>query len=195
MTVLQLLTGCRDTLQDQDKTYWDDSELLNFYNECKRSMAQERLEPKAKAELVLDPVKYEYATDGVLRYINAIDDEGRARILYPNDGSIGIDTTGVIIKDYNKIYVQDPSIGTTITLEIVSLPAEDNLTNTVRQGDENSFKYYILSKAYEKETDMESFAKAQYFYGKYSQDFKRLIDSASANYKTAEVQRTVAEYY
>jgi hypothetical protein len=195
MTVLQLITSCRDVLQDQDKTYWDDSELLNFYNECKRTMAQDRLEIKTTATLVLDPLKNDYDTDGILRYIRAEDDLGNFRTFYPNDESIGIDSNGIIIKDYNKIYVADPTIGTTITMEVVSLPIEDNLTGTVRLGDENALKYYILSKAYEKETDMENFTKADYFYSKYMREFAKLMDSASANYKTATVMKTEANYF
>jgi hypothetical protein len=166
MTVLQLITSCRDVLQDQDKTYWDDSELLNFYNECKRTMAQDRLEIKTTATLVLDPLKNDYDTDGILRYIRAEDDLGNFRTFYPNDESIGIDSNGIIIKDYNKIYVA-----------------------------ENALKYYILSKAYEKETDMENFTKADYFYSKYMREFAKLMDSASANYKTATVMKTEANYF
>jgi hypothetical protein len=195
MTVRELITTLRSVLQDQDKTYWDDSELLNFYNECKRTMAQDRLEIKTTATLVLDPLKNDYDTDGILRYIRAEDDLGNFRTFYPNDESIGIDSNGIIIKDYNKIYVADPTIGTTITMEVVSLPIEDNLTGTVRLGDENALKYYILSKAYEKETDMENFTKADYFYSKYMREFAKLMDSASANYKTATVMKTEANYF
>jgi hypothetical protein len=195
MTVLELLTSCRSTLQDHDKNYWDDSELLNFYNECKRTMAQDRLEIKTTATLLLDPLKNTYTTDGVLRYINAKDDEGRDRAFYPNDGSDNDEQTAIVIKDYNKVYVNDPTVGTYITIEIVGLPAEDNLTSNVRIGDENALKYYILSKAYEKETDMENFAKSEYFYNKYLREFSKLMDSASANYKTATVMKTEANYY
>jgi uncharacterized protein YqkB len=195
MTVSTLLKSVRQVLQDYDKEYWDDSELLTYYNECKRTMAQERLEIKTTATLLLDPLKNEYDTDGVLRYIRAVDDEGTTRKFYPNDETIGADNTGIIIKDYNKIYVQDPTIGTTITMEIVSLPSDDNLEGTVRLGDENAFKYYILSKSYEKESDMENFQKSDYFYQKYLREFAKLMDSASANYNTATVNKTEANYF
>jgi hypothetical protein len=195
MIVSELLISCRNVLQDFDKEYWDDSELLTYYNECKRTMAQERLEIKTTATLTLDPLKNEYDTDGVLRYIRAKDDLGNNRTFYPNDESIGLDSNGIIIKDYNKIYVQDPTIGSVITIEIVSLPTDDNVEGNVRLGDENALKYYILSKAYEKETDMENFAKSDYFYQKYLREFAKLMDSASANYNTATVNRTEANYY
>jgi len=195
MIVQELLTHVRNTLQDQDKTYWDDSELLNYYNECKRTMSAERLEIKTKATLTLDPLVNEYKTDGILRYIKAKDDEDRVRPIYPNDDSGDSDDNGIIIKDYNLVYVSDPTIGSTITFEIVSLPAEDNLPNDVRLGDENAFKYYILSKAYEKESDMENFQKVEYFYQKYLREFAKLMDSASTNYKTATVMKTEANYF
>jgi hypothetical protein len=195
MTVLELLTSVRNTIQDHDKNYWDDSELLSYYNECKRTMSAERLEIKTTATMVLDPLVNEYKTDGILRYINAKDDEGRERKLYPNDGSDNGEQTAIIIKDYNKVYVNDPEVGTSIVFEVVSLPAEDNLPNDVRLGDENAFKYYILSKCYEKETDAENFQKSDYFYNKYLREFARLMDSASANYKTATVMKTVANYF
>ena len=195
MTVLDVLTAVRNVLQDQDKTYWDDSELLGYYNECKRTMAQERLEIKTTAILGLDPLENSYTTDGVLRYISAKDDEGNNREIYPNDGTGLDDAAGIIIKDYNKIYVNDPSIGSSITFEIVSLPSEDNINNDVRLGDENAFKYFVLSKAYEKETDMESFQKSEYFYSKYFREFQKLMSSASVNYKSATVSRTVCSFY
>jgi len=83
MKVIELFSGIRNTLQDLDKTYWDDSELLGYYNECKRSMAAERLENKTTATLTLDPLKNEYDTSGILRYIYATDDLDNDRDLYP----------------------------------------------------------------------------------------------------------------
>lgn len=194
MIVKQLLSQVRNPLQDSDKTYWDDSELLSYYNECKRSMASERLEIKTTASMLLDTSKNEYNTDGILRYIKAKDDEGKERKLYPNDGSGDDDTTGIIIKDYNVVYVNDPTIGTTIIFDIVSFPEEDNLESNVRLGDESALKYYILSKAYEKESDMESFQKSSYFYSKYRVELDKLINSSSINYKS-NIRQVKSYYY
>lgn len=195
MIVKELLQSCRMVLQDYDKTYWDDSELLSYYNECKRTMASERLEIKSEATLVLDPDTNKYTTDGILRYIKATDDLGGVRTLYPNDGSGDGDDNGIVIKDYNKIYINRPDIGSIITFEIVTLPDNDNLESSVRMNDENSFKYYILSKCYEKENDMENFQKVEYFHQKYLREFRKNIDSASANYVTATVSATEGSYY
>lgn len=195
MRVSVLLQQVRNVLQDQEGTYWDDSELLGYYNECKRSMASERLEMKTTATLVLDPLVNEYSTNGILRYIRCSDDNETPRSLYPNDSSGDEDTDGVVIMAYNKVYVNDPTVGSTLTFQIVALPPEDNLTQEVRFNDENSFKYYILSKAYEKETDTENFQKSEIFYSKFKKEFNRLIDAASANYTISTVETTAASYY
>jgi hypothetical protein len=158
-------------------------------------MAAERLENKTTASLTLDPLKNEYDTSGVLRYIRASDDVGTDRPMYPNDETGTDDTAGIIILDYNKIYVNDPTQATTLTLQIVALPNEDNLSGVVRAGDENAMKYYILSKSYEKDTDMGNFQKADTFYGKYMRLFALLKNASSANYTSGVVQRTESVYY
>lgn len=195
MKVSELLTSVRNTLQDLDENYWDDSELLSYYNECKRSMAAERLEGKTTATLTLDPLKNEYDTSGILRYIYAEDDLDNDRALYPNDRTGEGDAKGIIVLDYNRIYINDPSLGTTLTMQVIALPAEDNLSSNVRFGDENAMKYYILSKSYEKDSDMENFQKSDVFYRKYLEMFKPLKDAANANYTTNTVQISEAIYY
>lgn len=195
MKVSELLAIVRNTLQDSDKTYWDDSELVSHYNECKRSMTAERLENKTTATLILDPLKNEYDTSGILRYVRAEDDTGLKRELYPDDESGDEDNNGIVILAYDKVYVNDPTIGTTLTFKIVAMPREDNLTADVRSGDENALKYYILSKAYEKDTDMQNFDKARIFYAQYENIFKPLKNASSANYRTNVVQTTVSSFY
>ena len=195
MKVEELFSSVRNTLQDHTKTYWDDSELLAYYNECVRSMSAERLENKTEATLILDPTKNEYDTSGILRYIRAEDNEGTTRNLYPNDESGEDDTLGIIIQNYNRIYVNDSSVGTSIILQVVAFPEDANVSSSVRSGDENAIKYYILSKAYEKDSDMENFQKSSYFYGKYMTEFKLLKDSSSVNYKSSSADRTTAYYY
>ena len=195
MRVLELLNSVRNKLQDLDKNYWDDSELLADYNECKRSMAAERLEGKTTATLILDPLKNEYDTTGILRYISSKDDIDNTRALYPNDSSGDDDAKGVVIIDYNRVYVNDPTIGSSITFQVVALPSDDNLTSLVRVGDENAMKYYILSKAYEKEGDMENFTKSDVFYRKYMEVFAKLKNASNANYRANTIQRTETLYY
>ena len=195
MRVNVLLQQIRNVLQDGEGTYWDDSELLGYYNECKRSMASERLELKTSATLVLDPLKNEYDTSGILRYIKCKDADGTKRELYPNDDSGEDDTDGVVILAYNRVYVNDPTVGDTLTFQIIALPPEDNLTSEVRFNDENAFKYYVLSKAYEKETDSENFAKSDVFYSKYKREFDRLLDASSVNYTASSVDKTEAKFY
>lgn len=195
MKVKVLLQQARNVTQDAEGNYWSDSDLLGYYNECKRSMASERFEMKTTATLTLDPLVNEYDTTGILRYIKCKDDLGTTRKLYPNDDSGEADGDGIIILTYNRIYVNDPTIGSVLTFQIISLPSEDNLEDEVRLGDENAFKYYILSKVYEKETDMENFQKAEIFYQKYQREFSRLLDAASTNYTASTVDRTEAKFF
>jgi len=193
--VVELFANIRNVLQDISKTYWDDPELLGYYNECKRSMAAERLEDKTTATLTLDPLRNEYNTDGILRYIYAEDDEGTDRPLYPNDKTGENDSNGIIVLDYNKIYVNDPELNAAIIFQVVAMPSEDNISSLVRAGDENALKYYILSKAYEKDSDMENFAKSDAFYAKYTTALKPLKNASNANYTTNTVQISEAIYY
>lgn len=195
MKVEELFSSIRNTLQDSDKNYWDDSELLSYYNECVRSMSAERQENKTEATMVLDPMTNEYNTSGILRYIRAKDDTGKARALYPNDESGVDDESGIIVIDYNKVYVNNPEIGSVITFQIVALPEDSNLSSSVRIGDDIALKYYILSKAYEKDSDVENFNKSGYFYNKYLESFKLLKSSSSVNYRTSTVDKTEAYYF
>ena len=195
MRVEELFSSVRDTLQDLDKNYWDDSELLSYYNECVRSMSAERLENKNTATLTLVPSQNEYNTSGILRYISAKDDTDTIRALYPDDSSGDDDSNGIVILDYNRIYVNSPDVGTTITLKVVAMPQDGNMTSIVRIGDETAIKYYILSKAYEKDSDMENFQKSAYFFSKYTMAFKQLSDASGRNYRTGIITTSKSYYY
>ncbi len=188
MRVEDLLSMVRDVLQDHDKSHWDDSELLSYYNECKRTMAMDRLENKTTATLTLDPLKNVYDTTGAVRYIRMKDDLGNDRPLYANDLSGEDDGYGIIVEDYNRIRVVDQTIGTYIYMDIVAMPTFDNLSNIIRLGDENSFKYYILSKCYEKDSDMNNFQKSDVFYNKFYREFKKLKDANSTGYRQEEIR-------
>jgi hypothetical protein len=195
MKVQELFSSVRDTLQDLNKTYWDDSELLGYYNECVRYMSAERLENKTTATMVLDPLKNSYNTTGILRYIRCIDDLGNDRKLYSNDMTGDDDTNGVIIENYDRVYVNNPSVGSSLIFTIVALPDDSNITSHVRAGDELAIKQYILSKAYEKDSDMENFQKSGYFYTKFLEAFRQLRNSSSVNYVSANTNTTKSYFY
>ena len=194
MTVRELLQQVRDTLQDTDRVYWSESELINLYNDAKRLIASERVEDKTTTSLLLSADTNTYSIDNVLRYISAKDSNDISRQLYPDDDSGDADTYGIIIKAYNSVYVNSPEDDVTVTFKVVSMPSEDNLNDTVRTGDENSIKYYILSRAYEKENEMENFQKAQYFFAKYQTEFKSAKKNANVVYR-ADTRTTKAYYY
>lgn len=194
MTVRELLQQVRDTLQDTDRVYWSESELINLYNDAKRLIASERVEDKTTTSLLLSANTNTYSIDNVLRYISAKDSNDISRQLYPDDDSGDADTYGIIIKSYNSVYINTPEDDVTITFKVVSMPSEDNLNDTVRTGDENSIKYYILSRAYEKENEMENFQKAQYFFAKYQTEFKSAKKNANVGYR-ADTRTTKAYYY
>ena len=164
MTVRELFTKVRDKLQDTDATYWSDSELVDLFNEGKRYMAAERNENPTTTSIQLSENTNIYEVTGALRYISAKDSNGKARKLYPDDGSGDEITDAIIVEDYNRIYVNNPEEGTSLYVKHISFPEEDNLNDTIRSGDEESYRYFILSKAYEKDNDMEQFQKAQYFW-------------------------------
>lgn len=193
MTLRELIAKVRDKLQDADAVYWSDSEFIDLYNECKRYLSSERKENPTTTSVSLSDGVYEYTVSGVLRYISAKDNEKINRGLYPDDGSGDNDADGIVIMDYDTIYVNTPVTGTTIALKHIAFPAEDNLNDPVRSGDEESYTYFLLSKAYEKDTDMEQFQKAQYFWSMFTGAMKFVKKNSSLNYM--DKTQTVKGYY
>ena len=186
MTVLELFNQAKDTLQDTDGNYWSESELLDYYNSGVRTLAAERLEsPKTKVLNLVGSIN-EYTIDGVLRYISAKDSNNTVRPLYPDDTTGDEDLNGIIILDYNKIYVNNPETDVSVSIKHIAIPSDGNLTDTVRASDENALKYYMLSKAYEKESDLENFQKSQYFL----QQFQRELNSVRKNSKVGYTEKT-----
>lgn len=194
MTLRELIAKVRDKLQDADAVYWSDSEFIDLYNECKRYLSSERKENPTTTSVSLSDGVYEYTVSGVLRYISAKDNDDNNRPLYPDDGSGDNDTDGVVIMDYDTIYVNTPSTGTTLTLKHIAFPADDNLNDDIRSGDEESYTYFILSKAYEKDTDMEQFQKAQYFWSMFQGAMKYLKKNSSLNFMD-KTETTKGYYY
>ena len=144
MTVRESLTKIRDLLQDTDSVYWSDSELIDLHNECKRHLAAERKEKSTTTEVILSEDTNRYTVEGVLRYISIKDSDNKARKIYPDDESGEDDTSGVIIEDFDTIYVNNPEDNTTLSIKHIAMPEEDNLNDVIRTGDENAYKYYIL---------------------------------------------------
>lgn len=194
MTVRELFGKLRDKLQDADAIYWDDSEFLDLYNECKRYLASERKENPTTSSLALFTGVNEYSIEGILRYISIKDSEGKVRDLYPDDTTGDEVSSAVIIQDYNRIYVNTPVTGVTLLIKHISFPSEDNLNDVIRSGDEESFNYFILAKAYEKDNDMEQFQKAQYFWNMFLGAMKNAKKNSSLNYMD-KVQTTKAHFY
>lgn len=194
MTVKELLSKVRDKLQDADGVYWSDSELVDLFNECKRYLSAERQEAPTRTTVALTDGVYEYTVDGVLRYISIKDSNDVVRPIYPDTGEGDNTTNAVIIRDYNKIYVNNPVTGVTLTIKHISFPVEDNLNDDIRIGDEESYRYFIISKAYEKDTDMENFQKAQYFWGMFVGAMNYSKKNSNLNY-IDETGTTVSYYY
>jgi len=136
-----------------------------------------------------------YSPSNVLRYVSAKDDEGTERPLYPDDGSGDTDSLGVTIVDYDQIKVHDDTVGAILTITYLGLPLDHNLNDDVRQGDEEALRYYILARAYEKETDMENFAKSDKFEFKFRQMLESLIANKSMNYNNSKVNTTTSYSY
>ena len=191
MLVSELLTQTRSVLQDADANYWTDAELLDYYNSGLRSIASERIEePTTKDVATIDGTNV-YTVSGVLRYISIKDSNNVDRPLYPDDGTGEDDTYGVIVQDYDTIYVNSPSTGVTLTIKNISLPDDAVATDTVRTGDDTALKYYILSKAYEKEQEMENFQKSTYFLGLYQRELMKILKAGKLGYrKTVEITKS-----
>jgi len=194
MTVRDLLQQTRDSLQDSDGAYWSDSELLNYYNSGLKSLAAERLEePTTITVNLLDGVN-EYIVNDVLRYISAKDNEGTKYTLYPDDESGEDDSKGIIVLDYNRIYVNTPVTDIALAVKHISIPANENLNSDVRAGDENALKCYMLSKAYEKESDMENFQKTTYFRDQYYREVNVVKKNSRVGYQ-AKAETTQGYFY
>lgn len=194
MTVRELISQVRDKLQDTDSVYWNDSELVNHYNECKRYLSSERKERPTTTTIALTTGVNTYEPEDVLRYISIKDSEGKVREVYPDDGSGEEVKTAVIIEDYDRIYVNEPETGVSLIIKHISMPEEDNLNDVVRSGDEESYRYFIIAKAYEKDNDMENFQKAQYFSGMFTQAMNVTKKNSSLNY-IDKVETTKSYFY
>ena len=194
MTVRELIAKVRDKLQDTDSIYWSDSEMLDLYNECKRYLASERKENPTYTDILLSSNTNTYEVDGVLRYLSVKDSNGNNRDIYPDDNTADDITSAIIIQDYNRIYVNNPEDNITLTIKHISFPNEDNLNDVIRMGDEESFRYFILSKCYEKDNDMEQFQKAQYFWSMFIGAMKYSKKNSSLNY-IDKSNRTTAYYF
>jgi len=165
MIVRELLTQCRNSLQDYDKQYWDDSELLDYYNEAIRVISYEREGRRETATFALDDNENTYNVNGVIKYISAKDDEGTIRpLVTDNTDENSLD---IWVKNNNELYVNDSTIGANIVLQYVGITDAQNIEDSVRIGDEMCIKYFILSRAYEKETDTEDIKKSEMFYVKF----------------------------
>lgn len=186
MTVRELLSQVRDKLQDTDAAYWDDSELINHFNECKRYLAAERKDSPTTITIDLTDDVYEYETEGILRYVSIKDSEGKTRPLYADDTTGDDIAEAVIVQDYNRIYVNSPKTGVSLNVKHIAFPVEDNLNDVIRSGDEESFRYFIIGKAYEKDNDMENFQKAQYF----NSMFLKAIDFTKKNNSLNYINKT-----
>ena len=193
MLVSELITQTRSVLQDSGADYWTDAELLDYYNSGIRSIASERIEePKSTDVATIDGTNV-YTVSGVLRYISIKDSDNVDRPVYPDDGTGEDDTHGVIIQDYDTIYVNSPSTGVTLTIKNISLPADAVTTDTVRTGDDTALKYYMLSKAYEKEQEMENFQKSTYFLGLYQRELMKILKASKLGYR--KIVETTKSYF
>jgi len=193
MIVRELLTKVRDKLQDTDSTYWHDSELVDLYNECKRYLSSERNENPTYTDIELSANTNVYNIDGILRYIRITDSNNKARKIYPDDESGIDDSSGVIIRRHDEIYVNTPEDNVTLTIKHISFPEEDNLNDTIRTGDEEAYRYFILCKCYEKDNDMEQFQKAQYFWSMFLGAMKYSKKNSSINH--IDQLETIKSYF
>ena len=195
MIVNELLHKSRNTLQDQEKNFWDDSELLDYYEEGRRVIASERTDKLKTQTVVLNAGDDYYAPIGVLRYTSCKDDTGLVRPLYPNDDSGVDDINGITIIDFDQIKVHDDTVGSTLLIKYIGLPEEHNLNDSVRQGDETALRYFICARAYEKETDMENFSKSEKFEIKFNDMVKELTKDASTGYNNRKANTTASYFY
>lgn len=194
MTVSTLINKVKVTLQDEEENYWTSSELLDYYNGARRMLAAERQEEPTTTTQALTTDTYEYSVSGVLRYISVVDSNGLDRPIYTDDTTGDNVLDAVIVLDYDRIYVNNPETGATLSIKHISLPSAQDVNSTVRDGDEGMLRNYMIKKAYEKESDMENFAKVQYFDQEYKRELALALKSSRMNY-IDKVQVTDGYYY
>jgi len=192
MTVAQLITDVRYVLQDSDAVYFTDTELLNTFNECRRLITFDRKDKTSTVDVATLDSTYSYTTTGVISFVKAIDSNDVVRPIYTNEeyDEAVLDANGVIVTNENEIYVVTPETGVTITFTTISMPADAVTTDTIRIGDEAPYKYYMLAKSYEKDTDLEQFQKAQYFTQLFRTSYDNTKKITSSNNRT---KRSVTE--
>lgn len=194
MTVRELLSQVRDTLQDTNGTYWSESELLNYCNSGIRAIASESLEKSTTSIVSLAETTNEYTIDGVLRYISAKNNNDKSLALYADDGSGDEDLNGIIVMDRNRIYVNDPSDDVTLTIKYVPMPEDQNLNDNIRPGEENALREFVIYKAYEKESEMQNYQKSSDYMSKFRQELHMIKKNSKLGF-IKQVETTKGYYY
>jgi hypothetical protein len=192
-TVEELLLQTRNTLTDYGKDRWSDTDLLEYYNEGIKILGYDRDGKTSKSTFVLDPLENSYIFTGILKYVSAIDDLGNIRKLYLVDDPS--DVKGILIRNYNELYISDPTVGTLITLTYTTMEDEQNMNDAVRVGDESALKSFILMMAYEKETDEESAIRASKYERKFIESKNKLMGKGALPMVVEAIATTVSYQY
>ncbi len=154
MSITDLFTQIRDTLQDKQKERWTDQELFRYLDQANRSIAVATKFNKIKETInVVEgtteyPLKAEVIDFYSVGTIQEYELTDAKTITFPNpkDQSVPI-----------EYYAYTPRVyfGATTELEF-----EEDLYDAIR--------YFILYRCYQKEASTENIQKAQYFKGEYA---------------------------
>ena len=156
--IADIFTDVRLTLQDQQKTRWDDQELYSYLDQAVRNIALVTKSILVKDLIhVADPTLPQTTTDYTLS-MEAIE----FYKIHAEQKSDVIDARTVRFEDNKEeqvvveYYAFPPRIIYGATTEI-----------SLEEDEYDTIKYFLLYRAYQKEASTENIQKAQYFMGQY----------------------------
>lgn len=149
MTVADFFTSARFTLQDLTGRRWTDAELLHYVNEGMRDIALRTFFNRVEETLSVVSATTIYTTTYTPIKILSVESSQQFQVTSNNE----ITFTNPRDENVIIVYYAYPQTVTTDIVEDVDII--------------DALRFFVLSRAYEKEDSPENFNKASYFRNKY----------------------------
>lgn len=159
MTITQLITRIRPTLQDTNSLRWTDDELEYYINDGLKDIAVRTMYNRIVEELPVTPLSTAYILDNEAIEFKSVD----TNQLYTITDNQTITFTDPELETVEVVYYAYPNAVT--VLADSTIPLEQDLTEAL--------KYFVLKRCYEKEDSTENFSKASYFDNEYNKNLAR----------------------
>ena len=158
MTVSELITRTRPTLQDTNSNRWSDTELLYYVNEGLKDIAVQTYYNRIEETLTVVTTQQSYVLTAKVIRFDVIDTNQTYSVL-----------------DNQTLYFTSPE-AESVDVSYYAYPTEMASTSStlpIEQDLIEALKYFVLKRCYEKEDSTENFSKATYFNNEYMKALAR----------------------